>query len=37
MIFDYRMRPGVVRTSNALELMRTLGLWKPGRDRLTRS
>ena len=27
MVFDYRMRPGVVRTSNALELMRTLGLW----------
>ena len=28
MHFDYRMRPGVVRTSNALELMRTLGLWR---------
>jgi hypothetical protein len=28
MLFDYRMRPGVVRTSNALELMRTLGLWR---------
>jgi hypothetical protein len=28
MVFDYRMRPGVVRTSNALALMRTLGLWK---------
>jgi hypothetical protein len=27
MTFDYRMRPGVVRTSNALALMRTLGLW----------
>jgi len=27
MLFDYRMRPGVVRTSNALALMRTLGLW----------
>jgi hypothetical protein len=27
MVFDYRMRPGVVRTSNALALMRTLGLW----------
>jgi hypothetical protein len=26
MRFDYRMRPGVVRTSNALELMRALGL-----------
>lgn len=29
MSFDYRMRPGVVRTSNALALMQTLGLWKP--------
>jgi hypothetical protein len=29
MVFDYRMRPGVVRTSNALALMRTLGLWSP--------
>jgi hypothetical protein len=28
MVFDYRMRPGVVRTSNALALMRTLGLWE---------
>jgi hypothetical protein len=28
MVFDYRMRPGVVRTSNALALMRTLGLWQ---------
>jgi len=27
MRFDYRVRPGVVRTSNALALMRTLGLW----------
>ena len=27
MVFDYLMRPGVVRTSNALALMRTLGLW----------
>ena len=26
MVFDYRMRPGEVRTSNALALMRTLGL-----------
>jgi hypothetical protein len=26
MRFDYRMRPGVVRTSNALELMRSVGL-----------
>jgi DNA mismatch repair ATPase MutS len=29
MTFDYRMRPGVVRTSNALALMQTLGLWRP--------
>ena len=27
MIFDYRMRPGVVPHGNALALMRTLGLW----------
>jgi hypothetical protein len=27
MVFDYWMRPGVVQTSNALALMRTLGLW----------
>jgi DNA mismatch repair ATPase MutS len=26
MIFDYRMRPGVVQKSNALEVMRSLGL-----------
>ncbi len=26
MIFDYKMRPGVVQRSNALELMRTVGL-----------
>jgi DNA mismatch repair ATPase MutS len=26
LIFDYRMRPGVVRTSNALALMRAVGL-----------
>ncbi|TAK11059.1 MAG: DNA mismatch repair protein MutS [Acidobacteria bacterium] len=26
MVFDYRMRPGVVQRSNALELMRTIGL-----------
>ncbi|MBS1858698.1 MAG: hypothetical protein JST11_25230, partial [Acidobacteria bacterium] len=24
--FDYRMRPGVVRKSNAIELMRSVGL-----------
>jgi hypothetical protein len=28
LVFDYQMRPGVVRTSNALALMRTLGLWE---------
>jgi len=27
MVFDYRVRAGVVRTSNALALMQTLGLW----------
>ena len=32
MVFDYRMRPGVVRTSNALALMQTLGLWADGRQ-----
>ena len=26
MVFDYRMRPGVVQRSNALELMRSVGL-----------
>jgi len=26
MIFDYRLRPGVVTKSNALELMRAVGL-----------
>jgi hypothetical protein len=30
MAFDYRMRPGVVQTSNALALMRTLGLLRDG-------
>ena len=30
MLFDYRVRPGVVRTSNALALMRTLGLLRDG-------
>jgi hypothetical protein len=30
MMFDYRMRPGVVRTSNALALMRELGLLRDG-------
>jgi hypothetical protein len=32
MLFDYRLRPGVVRTSNALALMRTLGLWSGPTD-----
>ena len=26
LVFDYRMRPGVVQTSNALALMRAVGL-----------
>jgi DNA mismatch repair ATPase MutS len=26
LIFDYQMKPGVVKTSNALELMRSIGL-----------
>jgi DNA mismatch repair ATPase MutS len=26
MTFDYRLRPGVVQRSNALELMRSVGL-----------
>jgi DNA mismatch repair ATPase MutS len=26
LIFDYRMNPGVVKTSNALALMRSIGL-----------
>jgi Mismatch repair ATPase (MutS family) len=26
MVFDYKMQPGVVRRSNALELMRSVGL-----------
>lgn len=29
MVFDYRLRPGVVRRSNALELMRLIGLGEP--------
>lgn len=29
MTFDYRLRPGVVRRSNALELMRLIGLGEP--------
>jgi DNA mismatch repair ATPase MutS len=32
MLFDYRVRPGVVQTSNALALMRTLGLWPDPRE-----
>jgi len=30
--FDYRMKPGVVQHSNALELMRAVGLEVPHRD-----
>jgi len=26
LIFDYKLKPGIVRTSNALELMRSIGL-----------
>jgi len=26
LIFDYKLKPGVVTTSNALELMRSIGL-----------
>jgi DNA mismatch repair ATPase MutS len=26
MVFDYRLRPGVVQKSNALDLMRSVGL-----------
>ena len=26
LIFDYKVKPGVVKTSNALELMRSIGL-----------
>ena len=26
LIFDYKLKPGVVKTSNALELMRSIGL-----------
>jgi DNA mismatch repair ATPase MutS len=29
MTFDYQLRPGVVRRSNALELMRLIGLGEP--------
>jgi hypothetical protein len=32
MVFDYRMRPGVVRTSNALALMGALGLMRNQAD-----
>lgn len=30
--FDYKMRPGVVERSNALELMRAVGLLEPGAE-----
>ena len=26
LIFDYTLKPGIVKTSNALELMRSIGL-----------
>jgi DNA mismatch repair ATPase MutS len=26
LIFDYKLKPGVVKTSNALQLMRSIGL-----------
>jgi DNA mismatch repair ATPase MutS len=26
LIFDYKLKPGIVQTSNALELMRSIGL-----------
>jgi hypothetical protein len=37
LVFDYRMKPGVVKTSNALELMRSIGLGvrAPGEDGTT--
>jgi len=33
LIFDYKLKSGVVKTSNALELMRSIGLGMPGRPR----
>lgn len=33
LIFDYKLKPGVVKTSNALELMRSIGLGMPSRPR----
>lgn len=35
LIFDYRVKPGVVKTSNALELMRSIGLGAAGEARRT--
>jgi DNA mismatch repair ATPase MutS len=37
LVFDYQMKPGVVKTSNALELMRSIGLGveAPVKDRTT--
>ena len=26
LVFDYKLKPGIVQTSNALELMRSIGL-----------
>jgi hypothetical protein len=31
-VFDYRMRPGIVRRSNAIALMRSVGLLAPPTD-----
>ncbi len=33
LIFDYKLKPGVVKTSNALDLMRSIGLGGPGGHR----
>lgn len=33
LVFDYTMKPGVVKTSNALELMRSIGLGVGGQDK----
>ena len=29
LIFDYKLKPGIVKSSNALELMRSIGLGAP--------
>jgi hypothetical protein len=33
LIFDYKLKPGVVKTSNALDLMRSIGLGTLGKNR----